>query len=319
MQFEFFLKIQSNTFDMKSWPAIYFPLTLSRKLIKSRDFPLGKIINPDPVYLRGFKDAKFMEYFDRFPVWAVFVIIVFLVLLSAEIGFRVGVWLQDRSSDQGDTRMTGLVVGGMLGLMGFLMAFSIGITIGQHGERKSMVVTEANAIGTTWLRAGFLDEPDSTSLRELLHEYVEVRLEAVADIKKIPAALARSEQIHSEMWGIIEDSVRQGNDSDIMATLVESVNEVINVHSSRLAAATKRLPRVLGILLISAILLSFLLIGVASSADRKRDVAAIVIFALAFVAVLMIMVDLDRPQQGLITVSQTEMTNLLRQMTPLNR
>jgi hypothetical protein len=260
-----------------------------------------------------------MEYLDRFPVWAVFVIIVFLVLMSAEIGFRVGIWLQDRSSDQRDTRMTGLMVGGMLSLMGFLMAFAIGIAIGQHGERKSMVVTEANAIGTAWLRAGFLDEPGSTSLRELLRKYVEVRLEAVTDRDKFPAAVARSEQIHSEMWGIIEDKVRQGNDSDIMATLVESVNEVIDVHSLRLAAATKRLPRVLGILLISAILVSFLMVGVASSADRKRDIAAIVLFALAFVAVLMIMVDLDRPQQGLITVSQTEMTDLLRQMTPLTR
>jgi len=260
-----------------------------------------------------------MEYLDKFPVWAVFLIIVVLVLLAAEIGFRVGVWLQDRSSDQRDTRMTGLVVGSMLGLMGFLMAFSIGIAIGQHGERKGMVVTEANAIGTAWLRAGFLDEPASTSLRELLREYVEVRLEAVADLKKYATAVARSEQIHSEMWTIIVDNVRQGNDSDIMATLVESVNEVIDVHTLRLTAANKRLPRVLGVLLISAILLSFLLIGVASSADRKRDVAAIVLFALAFVAVLMIMVDLDRPQQGLITVSQTAMSDLLRQMTPLSQ
>jgi len=258
-----------------------------------------------------------MEYLDKFSVWAVFVIIFCLALLFAEIGFRIGIWLQNRSSDQRDTRMTGLVVGGMLSLMGFLMAFAIGIAIGHHGERKSMVVTEANAIGTAWLRAGFLDEPGSTSLRQLLRDYVEVRLDAVTDLDKFPAAVARSEQIHSEMWSIIEDNVRQGNDSEIMATLVESVNEVIDVHSSRLAAATKRLPRILGILLISAILVSFLLVGIASSADRKRDVAAIVLFALAFVAVLMIMVDLDRPQQGLITVSQVEMTNLLRQMTPL--
>ena len=56
--------------------------------------------------------------------------------------------------------MTGAVVGGMLGLMAFMMAFTIGIVISQHGDRKAMVVEEANAIGTAWLRAGFLEEPD---------------------------------------------------------------------------------------------------------------------------------------------------------------
>jgi hypothetical protein len=204
----------------------------------------------------------------------------------------------------------------MLGLMGFLMAFSIGIAISQHNDRRAMVVTEANAIGTAWLRAGFLDEADSTSLRELLREYAEVRLKAAADVEKAPAAVARSEQIHTELWAIIQANVRQGNDSHIMATLVESINAVIDAHSLRLTAATLRLPRVLGIVLISAMILSFLLVGVASSAHRKRDSAAIVLFALAFVAVLMIMVDLDRPQQGLLTVNQAAMSDLLRQITP---
>lgn len=258
-----------------------------------------------------------MEIVDKIPIWAVFVVMVFGVLLAAEIGFRIGIWLHDRSSSRKETRMTGVVVGGMLGLMGFLMAFSIGIAIGHHGDRKGMVVTEANAIGTAWLRAGFLDEPDSTSLRELLREYVEVRLEAAADVRKLPASMARSEMIHGELWAIVEGNVRQGNDTAIMATVVASINEVIDVHSLRLEAATVRLPRVLGIVLFAATIVSFLLVGVASSTDRRRDSAAVVLFALAFVAVLMLMVDLDRPQEGLLTVSQTAMSDVLRQMTSL--
>ncbi|MEJ2581768.1 MAG: hypothetical protein P8127_09080 [Acidobacteriota bacterium] len=256
---------------------------------------------------------------DRFPVLGAFLLLVVIVLAAAEIGFRFGVWLRERSTAPRETRMTGAVVGSMLGLMGFLIAFSIGIAIGQHGDRKSMVVTEANAIGTAWLRAGFLGEPDSTSVRNLLREYVEIRLEAAADVKKLPAVVARSEEIHGELWSIIEGSVRQGNNSDIMAIVVESINDVIDVHSLRLAAATMRLPRVLGQILIAATILSFLLVGVASSVDRKRDTVAVVIFALAFVAVLMIMVDLDRPQEGLLTVNQTAMSDVLRQMTPLSQ
>ena len=257
-----------------------------------------------------------MNMLDRFPLWAVYVVTVVVVLVAAEIGFRIGLWLKRRDPDSVGTTMTAAVVGGMLGLMAFLMAFTIGIVLDQHNGRKAMVVTEANTVGTAYLRAGFLDEPDRTSTQDLLQEYVEVRLAAAADPEALlESAMTRSEEIHGELWSIVEEQVRQGNESDIMALFVESVNEVIDVHSLRLTAATLRLPRLLGVVLYAATILSFLLVGVANSSDKERDQIALTIFALAFVAVLMIIVDLDRPQQGLLTVSQQAMSDLLRQMT----
>jgi hypothetical protein len=256
-----------------------------------------------------------MVLLDQFPIWAVYLGTVVLVLVAAEIGFRIGIWLQHRDPESGKAPMTGAVIGGMLGLMAFLLAFSIGIVIGQHNGRKAMVVTEANAVGTAYLRSGFLDEPDRTVTRDLLREYVEVRLAAAADPSFLESGLTRSEEIHGELWSIMEDIVRQGQESAIMALTVDSINEVIDVHSLRLAAVDLRLPRMLGVVLYAATLLSFLLVGVASSADGKRDPLTILLFALAFVAVLMIVVDLDRPQEGLLTVSQTALSDLLRQMT----
>jgi hypothetical protein len=260
-----------------------------------------------------------MEYLDLFPIWAFFVGMVVVALAAAEIGFRVGIRLQDRSSNPGDTRITGSVVGGMLGLVGFLMAFSIGITIGHHGERKNMVITEANAIGVAWLRAGFLDEPDSLVLRKHLREYAEIRLEAANQLIDLPTALLRSEKIHGKIWVIIERNVRQGNDTDIMVSLVEAVNHLIDTHSLRIAAAMKRLPGILGLVLIFSTILSFSLVGVASSADRKRDTVAIFLFSLVFTAVLTIMFDLDRPREGMLTVSQTAMTDVLRRIEPFSQ
>jgi hypothetical protein len=99
-----------------------------------------------------------------------------------------------------------------------------------------------------------------------------------------------------------------------MSLYVESINEVIDVHAERLAAINLRLPRLLGIVMYAATILSFLLVGVASSADGKRDTMAMLLFALAYVAVFLIVIDLDRPQQGLLTVSQQALTDLLSQM-----
>lgn len=259
-----------------------------------------------------------MEILDIFPVWLLFFGMVFVSSAVAEIGFRIGIFLQNRGSSLGDSRMTSTVVGGMLGLLAFLMAFSIGMAVGNHGERKAMVVTEANAIGVAWLRAGFLEEADTLALRKLLREYAQVRLDAANLVVTLPVAVKRSENAHKEMWRIIERNVRQGRNDDIMTSLVESVNDVIKTHSLRVTAALKRLPEILGVVLILSTILSFSLVGVVSSADRKRDTATIFIFALVFTAVFMILVDLDRPQEGMLTISQTAITDLLRQITPGN-
>lgn len=257
-----------------------------------------------------------MEFLDDLPIWLAYVALVVVSLGAAEVGFRVGIWVQDRSDKPGESKMTGAVVGGMLGLMAFLMAFTIGIVINQQGERKAMVVEEANAIGTAWLRADFLEEPDSSNAQALLREYTEIRIESAKDLSLYDATLARSEEIHNELWAIMEEDVRGGSESAITGLTVSSVNDVIDVHSERVFVANLRLPQILGLLLVVAMVLSFLLVGQASSSDRKRDTAAMVLFALAFAAVLIVIVDLDRPQDGLLTVPQTAMTDLLRQITP---
>ena len=251
---------------------------------------------------------------DMFPMWAVFLGTLALVLIAAEIGYRIGIWLQKRNASTGKTPITGAMVGGLLGLMAFLLAFTIGIVINQHNGRREMVVTEANAVGTAYLRVGFLDDPDRTTSRDLMREYVEIRLVAADDPTQLEAMATRSEEIHGELWSIMEENVRLGEDSDIMALIIESINEVIDVHSLRLAASQLRLPRLLGLVLYAASLLSFLLVGVANSADGKRDPIAILLFAVAYVAVLMVLIDLDRPQEGLLNVSQTAMSDLLRHM-----
>ena len=157
-----------------------------------------------------------MEILDSLPLWGVFLVTLIAVLLAAEIGFRIGIWLKHRDPETDKINLTGAVVGGMLGLMAFLLAFTIGIVINQQNNRRDMVVTEANAVGTAYLRAGFLEEQDRKNSRDLLEEYVELRLEMAADPETIDPALQRSTEIQNELWAIIEKNVRQGEESDIM-------------------------------------------------------------------------------------------------------
>ena len=257
-----------------------------------------------------------MAILDQFSLIWVYIGTVLLVMVAAETGFQVGNWLQRRDPDSGKALLTGPVVGGMLGLMAFLLGFCISIVISQHNGRKAMVVSEANAIGTAYLRADFLDDDSRKTTQNLLREYVEIRLAAASDASQYEAAVARSEGIHGEVWSLVVQNVAQGNESAVMALFVDSINEVIDMHSLRLSAIQLRLPQQLGTVLYAATLLSFLLVGVSSSANGKRDTLTIFLFALAFVTVFMIIVDLDRAQEGLLTVSQTALSDLLNQMTP---
>lgn len=256
-----------------------------------------------------------MSIFDRFPIWAIYLLTVGLVLLVAEIGFRVGVRLQRRDPSALKGSMSGAVVGGLLGLLAFLLAFSIGTAFTGFNTRRQLVVTEANAIGTSYLRAGFLAEPDADTVRELLREYVDVRLAAL-DPAQLDEAIRRSEEIHNQLWSIAEGQGREHPDSVMVGLFVDAVNEVIDVHSLRLVANSGlRIPPLMWTVFYGTAVLSFFLVGVISSSDGKRNAIAILLFALALAAVLMLLVDLDRTQEGLLRVGQKALTDLQRQLS----
>jgi hypothetical protein len=258
-----------------------------------------------------------MGILEDLPLWVIFIGTVLIVLLATEVGYHLGLWLYARYPSMGRSSMTGPLIGGMMGLLAFLLALTFAAAVGQHADRKGMVVTEANAIGTAYLRAGFLEEPDKEKSRGLLSEYVEVRLAPQSDPALFDSAVARSEEIHAQLWSIVEENVRQEKKSDIMALYAEAINTVIDVHTLRLTAAERRLPSGLLAVLYLALVFSFLLLGVASSDDGKRiPPLTLFLFAMVFVTTMILILDLNRPLSGLVTVSQEALEDLLRSLTP---
>ncbi len=255
-----------------------------------------------------------MRFLDGLPIGLVYLGGVALLLLIAEIGFRIGRWMREKDPTMGKNRVTSSLVGGLMALMAFLMAMTIGTVVSQHVARRDLVVTEANAVGTAFLRAGYLEEPAQSSARELLKEYVEVRLAPSDNPELLELSVLRSEEIQSALWLDVEEHVLGGEESPTMALYVESINAVFDVHLSRITAAQRRLPTRYGQLLITAMFFSFLLVGIASSADKRRAYTPVVLYALAFMAVFLIIIDLDRPQEGHVVVSQQAMETVLRRI-----
>ncbi|RYD60790.1 MAG: hypothetical protein EOP83_18585, partial [Verrucomicrobiaceae bacterium] len=80
--------------------------------------------------------------------WAVFLVVSALLLVLAEAGYRFGAGARRRNPEAAEGH-SGSVQGAVLGLLGLLLGFTFAMSVGRSEMRRSLVVEEANSIGTT--------------------------------------------------------------------------------------------------------------------------------------------------------------------------
>ena len=200
--------------------------------------------------------------------------------------------------------------------MAFMLAFTFGMGGSRFDTRRHLVVEESNAVGTAYLRADILPEPERTEIRSLLREYAEVRLRIVREFRTYTAeGLARSEELHGLLWEKVSRLGRNDSRSVMAGLLAESINEVIDLHSKRVAAGlVDRIPPIIWITLFFIGVLGTTVIGYRAGLTGHRGVPATLALILAFSAVMILIMDLDRPGQSLFEVSQGSMADLLEKM-----
>src|SRR5215475_1928866 len=134
---------------------------------------------------------------DALPIWGLFISILLVVLFSVEFGYRLGKYRRRRHEEEKEAPL-GTMVGATLGLLAFILAFTFGLAAARFDARRQVLLNEANAIGTTYLRAGML--PDrGEQIRGLLRDYVGTRLEAVRS-GNVAEGIHRSENIQNQLW-----------------------------------------------------------------------------------------------------------------------
>ena len=245
---------------------------------------------------------------DLLPLWSTYLLTFLILFLASEAGFRLGKIVQKRWPDQSESSV-GATVGAALALLGFLLAFVTSLAIGVFNDRRQLMVAEANAIGTTYLRAGYLSEPYVEESRQLLREYVNLRLEAL-DSAKTAAAIARSEEIHDELWVRAEKLAREYPNPTI-ALYISSLNEVIDLHTERVIAELGfRVPSMVVYGLYIVAILTMVLLGIYNSYREKHNLIAEIIVVLILSVVFLLIVDLDRSYVGLIRIPQEALQDL---------
>ena len=234
-----------------------------------------------------------------------------LLVLAHLVGFRVARCGRARA-DEGERSEASTLQGGMLALLGLLLGFTFAAASQRFDARKQLVLDEANAIGTAYLRATAV--PGGEEVAELLRRYVDVRLEGAASARNpedFRRAVGESERLHDAMWSRAA-ALARANPDPLRTLLLVAVNEVIDLHEKRLTAMRNHVPTIILVLLLVVSVLTMASLGHAAGASGGRSgmLSTALTFAMLVTVVIMVVVDLDRPERGLIRVSQQSLQTL---------
>ena len=249
---------------------------------------------------------------DALPLWGLFISILVVVLLSVECGYRLGKYRRSRHEQEKEAPL-GTMVGATLGLLAFIFAFTFGLAAARFDARRQVLLDEANAIGTTYLRAGTLPERGD-QIRRLLRDYVHVRLEALRS-GNVAEGIRRSEEIQNRLWTEAETVGEKNANSILVGLFAQSLNEMIDLHAKRVQAGLRsRIPGAIWLGLFAVAALSLATMGYHAGLSGTRRSLATVAVAITFSVVIELIADLDRPQEGVLNVSQQALIDAQRSM-----
>jgi hypothetical protein len=205
----------------------------------------------------------------------------------------------------------------LLAFVGLILAFGLALAVGRYESRRATVVEEANAIGTTYLRAQTLAEPVRTQSLERLVRYTDttIRLaDSVPGSSSAREAAADGEKLQRELWGLAGQALADAPVASAPRLYVETLNETIDLQTVHVAGLANRVPGpVLAVEVVGAAL-ALGLLGFYLSL-LGRGVLTVVLAAGVVTMLLLVTFDLDRPTRGLIQVPDTPLRNVRASMT----
>lgn len=237
-----------------------------------------------------------------------FVVATVVLLLVHEIGYRLRAFAKRRDDDdwEKEVHQTRNQIAVLLSL---LIGFTMSMALSRFDQRKELVIEEANAIGTAYLRAGMQAEPIRSAAPGLFRDYVDARLAifgTASDIDDQSSAVKRARQIQDELWRQATVAAQQ-TPTPITGLYVSALNDVIDIDAKRVAARRNRVPQDIWALMTVLAILTSLIIGYG---QRHRAALATFIPVLTVAISMSLIADLDSPVNGLIQVSQQSMQML---------
>jgi hypothetical protein len=252
--------------------------------------------------------------FFRLTSWELWLILFGIVLGMTGLGLILGRHLRHRSEHLREP--FGVLQAALLGLVALVLAFGLALAVGRYEDRRASVVDEANAIGTTYLRAQTLAEPIRTQSLEFLVRYTDASIllsRSVPGTAEERLAIATGDKLQRELWALAAKALTDAPVESAPRLYVESLNEMIDSQTARVAALNNRVP---GAVLAVEVLGAAVALGLLAFylAILGRGVLTVLLAAGLITSLLLVTFDLDRPTRGLIRVPATPLVDLRASM-----
>lgn len=253
-------------------------------------------------------------FLDLSPVWLLYAGTVLLLLAGNEIGFRLGRWRRAHMPE-GEKTPASAIMGSTLGLLAFMLAFTFGMSGSRFDARKQLVLDEASAVLRAHQRAQFLPEPQRSECSRLLRDYVELRLRVASrqSLSQMQELVTRSEAVQDALWK--ETATLADRPSASLSIFIQSLSELTDLQMKRVRAAVwNRIPPTIVLTLYGIAFLALTAMGYSAGLAESRTTVPSVMLILTFSAIIVLIVDLERPRQQLFEVSQQPMADVARRI-----
>ncbi len=207
------------------------------------------------------------------------------------------------------------MVGATLGLLAFILAFTFGVAADHFSTRRHLVLDEANAIRSTYAMTAMLAKGSCAESRELLREYVDIRVKEILTRAELQSMISRGNEIHDQLWSMAMTGEVQGTGTSSSWLYVQSLSDMINLQAKRVSYGTHgKIPASIWIVLYWLAIQGMAAMGYHAGLVGIRGFFVYPILILTFSLVLVLIYDLDRPKQRLFKVSQQAMIDLRQRM-----
>ena len=235
-------------------------------------------------------------------------LLVFTVIVGASAaGVLVGRYLRRREETYHEP--IGVLQATLLGIVGLILAFGLSLAVGRYQDRRADVVADANTIGTAYLRAQTLPEPQRSRSLALLRSYNDLAIQITYQVPgstAIRAVTARQGVLQRSLWRLAGESLNARPNASAPRLYADSLNEMIDQQTVRLSGLNNRVPdAVLWLELLGAALALGMTALYLSVLGRGVGVIAIVAAAVVVSFLVLVTFDLDRPTRGLIQIPAT--------------
>jgi hypothetical protein len=243
---------------------------------------------------------------------AILLVSIGIFVAALEIGYRLGLRRQV-NTDEPDKTHANALNGATLGLLALLLGFSFAMAVSRYENRKTLMVDQANAIGTATLRGSLLAQPHAGRTTALFRDYIDTRFlfnASVRGSKGVDEAESRASKIETELWDISRVLLTEDPRSQPASLFTQALNELFDIREKRRFALDDHVPGIVIFLLFATSAVALALVGYSCGLSGRRRTMANFTFTSLIAIVLIIILDIDAPRVGFVKASQDSLIRL---------